>query len=280
MPRPSETSSEHSERRLAEQRRNRRVVRVVGPIIGSMSIASGLLQMTSGSDATASAMALWLILLLGVAVMFSLLVTRFWLWPRKRAKLAQEVLAADHRPPIVYLRPFEADRRKRWYEHRIARGVKALGPVVTVGRPEEKYPATPHIARRYLLDEEWRAHVLDLMRQAELVIVHVGTSAGLAWELEQAVGLGRPERLVVCLGPDAVPRLGGRRDAGAPYRQFNERFGRVFPKGLPQEPGRSAFLTFSSDWTPVPSIDLNGRGGHLNDHLHRMHRSLARVRLA
>jgi hypothetical protein len=277
--RSTETPSEHQQRRLAQQKRNRRVARTAAIVVGVALVGSSLLQQSSGGYDAAPVLALLVVFFLSLGVLATILVTRGWRWPRMSAKLAGEVLESDRRAPVLYLRPFEADERKHWYAQRIAKAARSIGPVIAVGRPEENLPATPHIAREYLLDEEWHARVLELMRRAQLIVLHVGGSPGLAWEIEQAIGLGRPERLVVCLGPESVPRLGDSPRAGAAYQQFVAWFGHAFPKGLPRDPGASAFLTFTADWTPVPSHDLGRRPGPLAPGLRRLHESLTHVRV-
>jgi hypothetical protein len=72
---------------------------------------------------------------------------------RMRVSGADRVLAEDARPPIVYLRPFGADRAEiakrmssyvrvspregfeKTYEQRLARTLRKIGPFVTVGDP-------------------------------------------------------------------------------------------------------------------------------------------------
>ncbi len=277
MPHTRESSGEHRARRLARQRRNRRIARVGGAMAGGALVIQSLLNLTAGYETTL--LTTYVVLLLSVVVFVSLLATGAWRWSRMRAELAQEVLAEDARPPVVYLRPFEADRRERWYERRIARAVKELGPVITVGRPQEELPATPYMAREYLLEDEWQARVLDLIDRAQLLILSVGTSAGVVWELEQVVRLERPERLVLCLGSDAVPRIRANRNAGALYRTFCERFARMFPKGLPADPRGSAFVAFARDWTPSASSALTADDAPSTDALRRLHHSLTRVRI-
>jgi hypothetical protein len=72
-----------------------------------------------------------------------------------------------------------------------------------------------------------------------------------------------------------VPRLIRWRDRGAHYREFRSSLADAFPRGLPAEPGRSAFVAFGSDWTPVASGELPGPA-----YLTRLHRGLMRRRLA
>jgi len=276
---PTEPADELRERRRREKRRFRRVVRVAGGTIGISAIVGSLLLMTRPNTGVSSVGVLWLILILNVIVVVGLAVSRPSRWEQMRAPLAQEVFAKDARSPVIYLRPFDADRRHGWYEQRIAKAMKKLGPVVTIGRPGEKLPATGYIARDYLPDGQWRENVLDLIERAELVILRMGRSAGLAWEVEQMIRQGRPDRLVVCFGPEAVPRLIGQPDSTRAYQEFCEQFGRLFPNGLPRD-AAGTFLAFDHDWTARPSDALDGLGQPVEAHLHNLHRSLSRRRLA
>jgi len=279
MTRPTETVDELRERRLREKRRFRRLVRVAGGTIGISAIVGSLLMIARSNTGVSSVGVMWLILVLNVIVVVGLAVSRPSRWEQMRAPLAQEVFAEDARSPVIYLRPFDADRRHGWYEHRIAKAMRKFGPIVTIGRPREKLPGTGYIAREYLPDGEWQEHVLGLLDRAELIVLRMGRSAGLAWEVEQVVRRGRPDRLIVCFGPEAVPRLIGRRDSTTAYQEFCDQFGGLFPNGLPRK-AAGAFLAFDHDWMPRPSDTLDGLGQPLQAHLHDLHRSLSRRRLA
>jgi len=276
MPTSSDASRQHRERRLTQQQRYRKQARLIGGISGIGGMLNGSLLMSGGYDSV-SPLATWALLFTSVFLLIWVLATRPWRIPRMQAPLAQEVLDTDLREPVVYLRPFEADLRRHWYEGRIARSLKRLGPVVTVGRPEEKIPATEHMAREYLLGDEWQEYVLDLTRRAQLVVIHAGTSAGLAWEVDAVLRQEQPQRLIVCFGYNAVPVLVFRRRAAQHYRQFSEKFSSRFPKGLPAGPDHSMFLAFGPDWNPIPSSTLVGHP--LSADLCRLHRRLARPRL-
>jgi hypothetical protein len=271
---PSTRSREQEEQRLRRQQRNRKRALLFGVIYALLIFLVVLLQhVPAGFRDSATAEWLTGVALLGIPIVY--FATRAWRWPRMRARLATEVLSRDHRAPILYLRPFAADRRATRYERRIARSLKGLGPIVAVGRPEEELPATPHIAREYVADDRWQDRVVDLIGRAQLVVIQVGTSKGLMWELTQVVRLVRPDQLLACLGPKRVPWRARRPDADVRYRQFREKFGPLFPKGLPAELPGSAFIAFGSDWTPIPSRELKGSAGnHLSRVLWGLHRRL------
>jgi len=273
----SDTKREHVEQRLAQQQRNRRHARLFAVIFGLLLVLSSLVQMVSGGY-NGPALASLIIVIASAGVITLGFATRAWRWPQMQVKLAPEVLATDRRAPVLYLRPFDADRRSYWYEGRIARSLKGLGPIVTVGRPEEKLPATPYMAREYVTDDRWRDRVVDLIGSAQLVVAQISTSEGLGWELVQVVHLVRPDQLLLCLGPHRIPRRTRGGDLTLRYRQFREQFNGLFPKGLPTELRGSVFIAFDSDWTPIPSRELT-QNGHVNHpltrRLERLHRRLA-----
>jgi len=178
---------------------------------------------------------------------------------RARFKDATAVLAADRRPPVLYLRPFGMDRIRAnrsctsripislraggRYEEWLARRMSGIGPFVTVGDPTEGVPRHG-AARLYAHDAIWQAAVDDLLARAGTVILHVGRSPGLAWEVERVVKRVEPERVLL-----SMP-LGGALRRKRHYAAFRARFDDVFPRGLPPGVRGTHFLYFDADWTP------------------------------
>lgn len=185
---------------------------------------------------------------------------------RLRARGAEYELATDERPPILYLRPFEADRASagmslrsrtrvrarlsglapRRYEQDLAVVLDDVAPFVTIGDPTERLPQLG-AARLYADDDEWRATVEDLLARGGTVILHAGDSPGLGWEVERILALGQPERVILSL-PLTDPRQ--KRSREERYADFRSRFGEAFPCGLPEGAGDTRFVFFDADWTP------------------------------
>lgn len=129
---------------------------------------------------------------------------------------------------VLYLRSFEEDKRRGrlyerpplsfgsilfspllstlTYEEQMVAALQEIGPVVSVGLPGQRLPEVG-AKRLYIKTSEWRSAVLDLMDQAYLVILAMGSSDGLAWELEQARQRLPPNRLVL-LAPLFVQQKG------------------------------------------------------------------------
>ena len=135
------------------------------------------------------------------------------------APTAGEILAADPRPPVVYLRPFDADaqvlpatrgaaRLTGWLnyaasvspEQELALILARVGPVIAIGRPGERLPELG-AARRYVSDDEWQEVIRGLITEAALVVIRAGDTPNLWWELEHAVRAAARRVVIVALGP-------------------------------------------------------------------------------
>jgi fatty-acyl-CoA synthase len=86
-----------------------------------------------------------------------------------------------------------------------------IGPVVAIGKPSEPVPQLG-AACLYVSNDEWQRKVAELMAAARLVVVRVGASPGLLWEIEQALAkLPRQRLALAVLGGSAVaPELVAR----------------------------------------------------------------------
>lgn len=131
-------------------------------------------------------------------------VARAWARAGTRATLAD-----DPRPPVLYLRSFEDDavplativsarrpflellsiRGADPFEESLAWELTAYGPVVAVARPGHS-SASLGAAREHLSDETWQAQVSERMAAAALIVVAIGETAGLRWELTGIVRSG------------------------------------------------------------------------------------------
>jgi hypothetical protein len=169
-------------------------------------------------------------------------------------------LGDDVRPHILYLRPFQFDRS--WapqdpfkmpstYEEHFARVLGRFGPFVAIGRPDEPLPELG-ASRLYVEHSLWQERVKELMEGAAAVLLTMGDSAGLKLELEHAVSIAGPDRLLlfVPFGSDPNPKaqLSARQSA---YDRFRLWAQDVLPMGLPEQIGDSCFIYFARDWTPV-----------------------------
>lgn len=162
------------------------------------------------------------------------------------ALTADQARAADPRPPVVYLRSFDADpqilvtgpsRASRIAglmnyaasvspEQEMAFLLARVGPVIAIGKPGERLPELG-AARLYVGDHEWRAVVGQLMAEASLVVIRAGDTENLWWEVEQSMNRCPPNRIaILALGPEGA------------FPAFEQRFTSAF--GTPVRPPRAA----------------------------------------
>ncbi|MGZ5185640.1 MAG: NINE protein [Caldimonas sp.] len=158
---------------------------------------------------------------------------RLWRCSRRYDAVgADEAMALDPRPPVLYLRSFRDDDdaliddggsavfrhlmqalAPPSPEQEMADILARLGPVVAIGKPGEPLPQLG-AARLYVSHELWQDKVRELMRAASLVVVRVGASPGVLWEIEQALATLPRQRLVLAIlggsavAPELVARLG------------------------------------------------------------------------
>ena len=113
---------------------------------------------------------------------------RVWRW----AKDAHIALRSDRRAPILLLRSFAdealstAERSSDFgssVEVAIARPVAGRGPFIAIGIPGEATPAG-RAYRAYLTDADWQIAVLDWMYRSQLIVVILGRTPWVRWELE------------------------------------------------------------------------------------------------
>lgn len=120
---------------------------------------------------------------------------------RRYVRGASELMKADERPPIVFLRPFADDRvglvgptqlwrRMLWWGPRYATLDELLvlecsqyGPVVAVGRPGERV-STFGVSRAFARDQDWKKFVEELCGKARAIVLVAGITPGLEYELE------------------------------------------------------------------------------------------------
>jgi TM2 domain-containing membrane protein YozV len=195
---------------------------------------------------------------------YALALAAWRLWrhsQRHAAPSAAEAMAADPRPPVLYLRSFgddgavwhdaERGRLARWWsellavatpEQETAAALDAVGPVVAIGKPGEPLPELG-AARLYVDHEAWQTEVLALMDRAALVVLRIGSSPGVLWELEQALSRLPRERVVFAVIGDAPM-------AGEVAARLAPELGPAWQEALPAPPARPALLRRLLRWRP------------------------------
>jgi TM2 domain len=200
-----------------------------------------------------------------LSLVLGLFAWRLWRRSRRHEVMsADEALALDARPPILYLRSFRDDGEiaaeggtpAHWAlrlsragsdEETMATILARFGPVVAIGKPGESLPELG-AARLYVTHDQWQQRVIDLMRQARLVVIRIGSSRGVLWEIEQALAQVPRQRLVFAL-------LGEARDASETVERLRSLLGESVTSALPEAKRR--------DWRTVIQGQSNRRIGGL-----------------
>jgi hypothetical protein len=119
-----------------------------------------------------------------------------------------QLLKADPRAPILFLRAFQDDqvqlqnvklhpaaRLGRWLDavgnldRLLLQEGTTYGPVVAIGNPSDTFP--PYgAARGYFDDKTWRAAVADLAAKALVIVICLDRTEGVWWEVEHIARLG------------------------------------------------------------------------------------------
>jgi hypothetical protein len=146
-----------------------------------------------------------------------------WLrrYARRRSLLsADAAMLADPRKPVLFLRSFADDQislskaKMPWLLRFFDPGAVAgsleellvweyadIGPVIAIGRPSDDLPPLG-AARQYCRGTEWQEVVGSLMQASALIVVGVGRSAGLAWEIATIRSENLLDKTVFVFSPD------------------------------------------------------------------------------
>jgi hypothetical protein len=205
-----------------------------------------------------------------IAIVIFIKLLKLYLLGKKHLALSvDQILAVDHRPPVVYLRSFQDDSKaaavmsggvpfwalvglasKKTEEEMLVDQLTPFGPVIAIGRPGEELPELG-AARMYVDSSVWHNEVEAQLDKAALVVLRLGSTEGLWWELEHSIGKIKPERFIVI-----VPHIRDR----AKLQTIYDRACSHFPKSLPpfssarKLHGRTGslrgFIYFDADWAP------------------------------
>ena len=185
-----------------------------------------------------------------------------FVWTKRKSALrGTAVRQIDRRPPVLLLRSFDDDmmlivrgarysrstdlhRKGMTFERVVQDHLSPFGPFIAIGRPEEQLSPLG-AARDYVPDTVWQDEVQQRIRDAAIVVLVIGTSPGLAWELSRLRDLGQLHKLILLFPPadDVVNRwltlLGHDRTAGSPF----------LPDAV--RPEQTLALIYADDLTPI-----------------------------
>jgi hypothetical protein len=275
---------------------------IANPKLRSIAIAAQLKSSQSLIKSYLFEIAAWLVIPIGIVIapliiiLILILLPPLWMNPvygyvlqgvalciiasvffrlRRRARRyrlnALSDLRKDKRDPVLYLRSFYSDDEesferfsKRTDEEILSSTLRKIGPVITIGRPDEMgqnkedsmsgedLPLLGAI-RIFFTDKDWQTKVAELMSISQLLVINAGTSEGLLWEIKAAVNSAGPLKILISLLPwQSLDRNTRKRR----YNYFRERAEKAIndalPNGnlkLPEEVDDAVFIGFSSNWT-------------------------------
>ena len=189
----------------------------------------------------------------GTLGMIGIGVACFYTARRMTAISIQEILAKNPSPPILYLRSFgddtDMDKMRLYgivnttYERMITDAFDGYGPMVAIGRPGEEL-ASLGAARMYVQDEYWKTIVSDLMSRARAVILRVGETPGLQWELKEAANRLSPQQLILFM----PFKINWSRSRQEQYEEFRQWAQQSLPNPLPESMTESCLIYFKDNW--------------------------------
>jgi hypothetical protein len=201
---------------------------------------------------------------------------------------AIEMLNTDNRAPILYLRSFDDDgvtdlttqiipwSPTQTVEMRVTQALGELGPVVSIGRPGERLPELG-ANRFYVSNAEWKDAVLYFIKCSSAVVIVVGRTPGVSWEIRTALESVSPEKLLLVFPyllpkqerslarevKELIRKKGGktdlvtkamlsdiRKERGLRYCFFCKEFADTIPCDMPSLSNDAVFIDFLSDGFP------------------------------
>jgi hypothetical protein len=202
---------------------------------------------------------------------------------------AENLLKRDSRSLILYLRAFRnagADAAKipiPFYlfpvitmtadEERLAQVMNQVGPFVAIGEPREKGAGDLGAARFYVTDDKWQGKVIELIEQAQLVVLRIDPAyerwglwssnktpysdlqldvlrvddipEGVWWEVGQVGRRMRPERILFYL-----PFKGKISYREGIYETVRWSVEKHLGRKLPEHIGKAKFIGFKPEGNP------------------------------
>ncbi len=118
-----------------------------------------------------------------------------------KAPSGDDVIAQDGRPAIIYLRSFADDTSfQPVHEQELVAALSLFGPVIAIGRPGEALQTLG--AARVYLGDDWQLQIYQWIQKCAMVVIRIGISPGLRWEIDTVTTCLKAERLLLQLPRD------------------------------------------------------------------------------
>lgn len=249
------------------RRNKRRALGILSYLLGCLLACVTVLFGLVGFESNLHGLAYSLILagLLSVAIL--LLIAAEWFF----VPSARDALARDRRPPVGYLRAFGEDEPLVYDEISTGEGIiqdaakaedfllslNAVGPLVSIAEPNLRarlgmHPLGAH--RDFVGPGDWRARVQELLDEAGMVVVAIGDSPGIEWEIDQARQRVGRQSLLLYLPPRparAFTRVGRAKKEEKAYNAFKPLVERHFGVEMPSFSEATHIIGFDAEGKPV-----------------------------
>ena len=199
---------------------------------------------------------------------------------------ARQVRAADPRPAVVYLRPFGEDVPLTYdvvsagessypltaKAEDFLLALNAVGPLVSIAQPDLTSRIGIHLhgaAREYVGEGDWQARIKALLDEAGMVVLAIGDSPGIEWEIEQVRERVGPQSLLLYLPPrpaGALTRKGRAKKEQAVYERFAPLVERHFDIRMPPFREATYLIGFDDAGEAVIAPDAPHRGWTWTEH--------------
>jgi hypothetical protein len=162
-------------------------------------------------------------------------------------------LRGDRRLPILYLRSFGHDKKKFSdqqqkveisEEELLATALNRVGPVIAMGRPGEWLPPCG-AARFYAAHHEWQRAVACILPFCRAVILRIGGTAGIEWELSHVREQFSAKKLALY-----VPNSINERE----FQEARPLISRALRGEMPMARLGSYFVVFDNQWRGTPFV--------------------------
>ncbi len=139
---------------------------------------------------------------------------------QQKAIDAKGIMRTDTRAPILFLRSFSEDHstvidKSRWpiaiissdpeFEEVLAKQFSTFGPFIAIGNPEDKLPPIG-AARDYVEGKGWQERVEELLKDSELIIMLIGSTDSLLWEMNKIIELEAMHKLLLVFPPSLAEK--------------------------------------------------------------------------
>lgn len=142
--------------------------------------------------------------------------------------------------------PFAGYNEGMTFEMVLMAHLERVGCLVAIGRPGEALPPVGAV-RLYCRDEEWQEQVKRLMAKASLIVIIMGDTHSVLWEVEQALESVTPDKLLL------FPRLSSKSDShtlAGGFAAVDGMLKRITGHSLPNSSGSDVLIWFDANRRP------------------------------